>query len=236
MASEPLPLARPETPNEDDYRDLCAALEANARGRAFLGEYARRNRNADTELVLAGLERLETQLRTGTAAIQHMHAELRALLASIRHARPEIDAGQTPDKVAMLADLVDLLERRIDGLVESKPGPAAPDDDAEPARPPLAVVPPPDEPELPIPSPLTLPPAIAIVPAAARAASSAVMPDVTVFDIAPMPTTAANPAAPVAAPSAKPAAAKVEPPPGERLRVLAPIMALSEDERLALFS
>jgi hypothetical protein len=232
MASEPL--AKAEAPSEDDYRELCTALEASARGRAFLAEYARRNRNVDTEMVLAGLERLEAQRRADTAAVQHMSAELRALLVAIHHARPEIDAGRPPGKVAMLAELVDLLERRIDGLVESKADEAAPGEAAEPARPQLAVVPPPDEPELPIPTPLAVAPAIAVVPAPVNAAASAaIMPEVNVFEVAPLPPLAANPAA---AQPAKPAAAKIEPPPAERLRVLAPIMALSEDERLALFS
>jgi hypothetical protein len=69
--------------------------------------------------------------------------------------------------------------------------------EAPPAH--LAVVPPPDEPELPIPSP-TSPPPPAIV-------------------VVPVEKTAAAPTA--------------QPPPADPLAV---IMALSEDERLALFS
>ena len=59
MANEPLALAirPPDAPDEDEYRTLCAALSASARGRAFLAEYARRNRNADTEALLAAIGR-----------------------------------------------------------------------------------------------------------------------------------------------------------------------------------
>ena len=55
MPNEPLALAikPPAAPSEDDYQAFCAALSESARGRAFLAEYARRNRNADTEVLLA---------------------------------------------------------------------------------------------------------------------------------------------------------------------------------------
>ena len=121
MASEPQALAiTHEAADEDDYGSLCAALEASARGRAFLAEYARRNRNADTELVLGALDQLAAQMRADAAAITDLRDELRMLLTAIRLARPDIDAGRPPGKVAMLTALVDLLERRIDAMVENK--------------------------------------------------------------------------------------------------------------------
>ena len=65
MANEPLALAirPPDAPNEDEFLTLCAALSASARGRAFLAEYARRNRNADTEVLLAAIGRIEARLQ-----------------------------------------------------------------------------------------------------------------------------------------------------------------------------
>ena len=53
--------------SEPDYRAFCAALEASARGRAFLAEFARRNRHADTATVLAALDRLEAQVARQSA-------------------------------------------------------------------------------------------------------------------------------------------------------------------------
>jgi hypothetical protein len=50
----------PGEARERDYEALHAALSASARGRIFLAEYARRNRNADTTVVLDALSRLET--------------------------------------------------------------------------------------------------------------------------------------------------------------------------------
>ncbi len=117
MASEPLAIARPEPPAEDDYRILCTTLEASARGRAFLSEHARRNRSADTEVLLAAIDRLSAQIRGDAEALQHMRAELRTLVTAIRLARPDIDAGRPPGKVAMLGELVGLVERRIDALI-----------------------------------------------------------------------------------------------------------------------
>jgi hypothetical protein len=214
MASEPLAITRPEPPVEDDYGILCATLEASARGRAFLSEHTRRNRTADTEVLLAAIDRLTAQIRSDAEAAQHMRAELRTLVTAIRLARPDIDAGRPPGKVEMLSELIDLVERRIDGLIgEVRTG------NTQPARPQLAVVLPSDEPELPIPSPDAQASAMVVVTPAKPVA--AIMPEVNVRDSGPPP----------ADPLVRP-----ELPSAERLRVLAPIMALSEDERLALFS
>jgi hypothetical protein len=48
------PLSNP--PDDGDYQVFCEALSASARGRAFLAEYTRRNRNADTEQLLSAIE------------------------------------------------------------------------------------------------------------------------------------------------------------------------------------
>ncbi len=280
-ASQPQALAvsrlEPQA-SEGDYTALSTALEASARGRAFLAEYARRHRNADTERVLAAIERLEAQMRADAAGVQHMRAELRTLLVAIRLARPDIDAGRAPDKVAMLSELIDLLERRLHGLVDNKAAEAPPP--AEPPRPQLAVVPPPEQPELPIPSPASERPAIAVA-APAEPRRMTLIPEVNVVEPAPPAPAASAPAAAAktpapSAPTMQPSSmakfelaqsglptpewvggeplefeplelqrAKVESvrvdaarpePAANRQRILAPIMALSEDERLALFT
>ncbi|MDI3468343.1 MAG: hypothetical protein OJF62_000406 [Pseudolabrys sp.] len=50
------------------YDALYAALSANARGRAFLDEVARRARQADTSAALAALARIEMKLNASLAA------------------------------------------------------------------------------------------------------------------------------------------------------------------------
>lgn len=209
MPNETLALAikPPAAPNEDDFLTLCAALSESGRGRAFLAEYARRNRNADTEALLAAIGRIEARLRADASAVQRLRDDLRMLLIAIRLARPEIDAADPATQPAKLTKLLDLLERRIDAMAEAKPADAMPDDPAESARAHLAVVPPPDEPELPIPSPASFEP----------------RPISLVHDLekTSAPTVPAVIEASVTAPPPDP---------------LAAIMALSDDERLALFT
>lgn len=48
--------------SEDDYTAILAAVMETARGRWFLAEYARRNRHADTQMLLEALARLETAI------------------------------------------------------------------------------------------------------------------------------------------------------------------------------
>jgi len=69
MSSEPL--ARPdiaaEAPTDVDYETVYAAVTATERGRWFLAEYARRNRDADTDRVLAAIARMESAIRDALA-------------------------------------------------------------------------------------------------------------------------------------------------------------------------
>src|ERR1017187_1423506 len=206
MPNETLALAikPPAAPSEDGFLTLCAALSESACGRAFLAEYARRNRNADTEALLAAIGRVEARLHAEASAVQRLRDDLRMLLIAIRLARPEIDAA---DPATRPAKLTKLLDRRIDAMAEAKPADAMPDDPAESARAHLAVVSPPDEPELPIPSPASFEP----------------RPISLVHDLekTSAPTVPAVIEASVTAPPPDP---------------LAAIMALSDDERLALFT
>ncbi|WP_407188833.1 hypothetical protein [Bradyrhizobium centrosematis] len=66
MANEAFALspmsARAAEPNEQDYDAIREAFMETARGRWFLGEYARRNRNADTRMVLDAVAKIEETL------------------------------------------------------------------------------------------------------------------------------------------------------------------------------
>jgi len=258
------PLQPAGTPSEDEYQTFCAALSASARGRAFLAEYTRRHRGADTETLLAALARLETLVRARPGA-DSAQPELRKLLASIRLARPELEQSALPARAAKLAVLLDLLERRLEALADAPPGggPAV-----EAGR--LAAVPPPEEPELPIPTPAAARPALSVaheralppLPAgivAEPAGSAAIIPEVNWFgDTTPVAAAAeiasAAPSLPVVEPPTPPAiveSAEASPPrapetaapvPRENKIVepkpdpLAVLMALSEEERIALFT
>lgn len=63
MALTRTQLANPDCPVSDaDYEAIEAAIMETARGRWFLLEYARRNRNADTRTLLSAINRLESAL------------------------------------------------------------------------------------------------------------------------------------------------------------------------------
>src|SRR5437899_4050453 len=54
--------ARASLPGEEDYEAIREAFMETSRGRWFLGEYAKRNRNADTRMVLDAVARIEESL------------------------------------------------------------------------------------------------------------------------------------------------------------------------------
>jgi hypothetical protein len=230
---------------ESDYQAFSTALSTSARGRTFLAEYARRNRNADTELLLAAIDKLQTLVAAKPTTAEQVRAELYALLSEISAARRELDANILTMKAAQLADLVMLVERRITGIIASIPGepkpeilsasPDAPEVPSEKAeRTYLAVVPEPDQPELPIPSPIaTSQPSIALV------RTEDVMAQVTFVEL--LPSQDLDHAV-IETPTVEPALATVlkeAPAKTSTIRTtdpLASIMALSEEERLALFT
>lgn len=76
--------ARAAQPSEEDYAAIHAAFMETSRGRWFLGEYAKRNRNADTRLVLDAVARIEESLTAQKEAAAE--ADLAEALAAIRSA------------------------------------------------------------------------------------------------------------------------------------------------------
>jgi hypothetical protein len=74
--------ARAAMPGEADYDAISAAFMETSRGRWFLSEYAKRNRNADTRMVLDAVARIEQNLAAQKdAAPEHALADV---LAAIR--------------------------------------------------------------------------------------------------------------------------------------------------------
>ena len=59
--------ARSASPSDADYDAIQEAFMETARGRWFLGEYAKRNRNADTAMVLEAVARLEQSVAASRA-------------------------------------------------------------------------------------------------------------------------------------------------------------------------
>jgi len=250
--------ARAEPPQRDaqqerDFQAFSTALSASARGRTFLAEYTRRNRNADTELLLAAIDKLQEKIAANKAAktSEPVRSELHALLKEISAARDELDASILTMKATKLAELVALVERRLTNIVtglpedrEAETEPESPDPSSERAekseRMHLAVVPPPDQPELPIPSPVATPlPPITLVHTE-TAVTEVVFSGETVSVPAPLQDHNRKPVV-VEMTKLDPSRASgiaTAPVPSlaQKTDALASIMALSEDERLALFT
>ncbi len=85
--------ARAALPSEEDYAAISAAFMETSRGRWFLGEYAKRNRNADTRMVLDAVARIEESLsaQRQAAADAIRDEQLAQALAALRGA---IEASQ----------------------------------------------------------------------------------------------------------------------------------------------
>ena len=94
--------ARAALPGEEDYAAISAAFMETSRGRWFLGEYAKRNRNADTRMVLDAVARIEESLAAQKQTASD--TRLTEALASIRQA---VGATQTAATAALDAMALD---------------------------------------------------------------------------------------------------------------------------------
>src|SRR3984885_12872147 len=83
--------ARASLPSEEDYEAISEAFMETSRGRWFLGEYAKRNRNADTRMVLDAVARIEENLATQRQPAAD--TRLAEALAAIRSALDEARAA-----------------------------------------------------------------------------------------------------------------------------------------------
>ena len=94
MSDEPFALATVPLapPASGDYDAICATVMESARGRWFLDEFARRNRNADTSLVLNAIERIERVIRgeRDQQAYQGFRMELLEMAKTIAVTRAEV--------------------------------------------------------------------------------------------------------------------------------------------------
>jgi hypothetical protein len=94
MSEELLAVSRisPVPAAQTDYDAICAALMHTQRGRWFLDEYAKRNRSADTRLLLAAIERIETVVcaERNKQAQQGFRTDLLEMAKAITRTRAEV--------------------------------------------------------------------------------------------------------------------------------------------------
>ena len=94
MANLPVPAPI----SEADYEAIEAAVMETARGRWFLAEYARRNRNADTTMLLKALDRIEAVIRgeRSVEPVDRIRFDLVEMSKAIARTKTEI-AAMKPD-------------------------------------------------------------------------------------------------------------------------------------------
>jgi hypothetical protein len=131
MAEDPLALSTipAAPPVKSDYDAICAAMMETERGRWFLTEYARRNRHADTAMVLAAIARIESVIRgEGPSPLSaQLRFELMAMAEAIARTKADIAAikpdaggdGKSDDEFApaghgMPTDVLAAAERVLD--------------------------------------------------------------------------------------------------------------------------
>jgi len=87
--------ARATQPSEEDYDAISEAFMETSRGRWFLGEYAKRNRNADTRMVLDAVARIEENIaaQRQPAADSGLAEALAAIASALDEARAAATAA-----------------------------------------------------------------------------------------------------------------------------------------------
>lgn len=110
--------------SSSDYEAIEAAVMETARGRWFLREYAKRNRNADTALVLEAVDRLkETVVEERTArAMGRIRADLQDMASAIRQTKhdfgtPVSDADSAERRIRRIVETLRYLEGRINAMI-----------------------------------------------------------------------------------------------------------------------
>ena len=100
--------ARATLPSEEDYAAIAEAFMETSRGRWFLTEYAKRNRNADTRMVLDAVSRIEQSLTTQKEETLRREESLR---------REEgLSAQQAAEAIAAAAAAQDRLTEALDAI------------------------------------------------------------------------------------------------------------------------
>ncbi|TCR64988.1 hypothetical protein [Bosea sp. BK604] len=114
--------ARSLTPlSETDYEAIASAVMETARGRWFMAEYAKRNRQADTGQVLAAINKLQRVLHAAPVEQPVGGANLRDAIALIMDLRTDLEriGGGPGEPSSRLAARIETAASSIIGATES---------------------------------------------------------------------------------------------------------------------
>ena len=113
------------TLSDDDYEAIAAAVAETSRGRWFLTEFARRNRMADTNLLLDAIHKLEGRLGAGSTFIEseRVHTDIVEMAKTIDRLKIEIAADGTNSRFeeakGELDDVVKTTEAATSAILEA---------------------------------------------------------------------------------------------------------------------
>jgi hypothetical protein len=112
--------ARAAMPGEADYDAISAAFMETSRGRWFLSEYAKRNRNADTSMVLDAVARIEANIAAQKdAAPEHALAEaLTAIRETVDEARAAAAFAAVDESLAPIRNGAQVIRETLSRLRE----------------------------------------------------------------------------------------------------------------------
>jgi hypothetical protein len=115
--------------SQKDFEAIEAAVLESPRGRWFLAEFTRRNRAADTLMLLEAIRKLErgVAVKSPHQVSDELAAELQSLSDAIG-AMLAGDAAATEDDVRSALEQLSEVKRRIDGLIADRSGGDAADD------------------------------------------------------------------------------------------------------------
>ncbi|MBN9063115.1 MAG: hypothetical protein J0H41_11805 [Rhizobiales bacterium] len=101
-------------PPADDYESILAAVMETARGRWFIAEFSRRNRNVETERVLEALSRVERKVAVNASAPLAAHPDMEVIAAIF--ALGDSDGGV---REGLTAELIAAIARDIGATAET---------------------------------------------------------------------------------------------------------------------
>lgn len=115
----------PDPMSEADYETIMRAVLETARGRWFLGEHMRRNRQADTRLVLKAIEQLEHSLRERPSVhgTERVRLDLVDMANAITRTKTEIasikPAEDREGKIGIATDELDAIVRTTENATSN---------------------------------------------------------------------------------------------------------------------
>ena len=125
MANEAFALspisARAASPTDADFEAIREAFLETARGRWFLDEYTRRNRNADTAMVLEAVARIERSLAAQKEEQSQLAASQPSPVETASSDLPssELSSNELPEAMAAVRAIVEAARESVSAALES---------------------------------------------------------------------------------------------------------------------